>query len=103
MSDLGVISIQYAATIALAKALAAQGESIKRKSTGNLETEKAEINSSWRGENADLYLRKMDILGKKITNNADGIKESAKAIEQMAYNYYKAELRAIDIAKRKTF
>ena len=45
----------------------------------------------------------MDILGKKITNNADGIKESAKAIEQMAYNYYKAELRAIDIAKRKTF
>ena len=65
--------------------------------------QKAEIYQAWRGENANFYLQKMDTLGQKMTNNAEGIKESARAIEQMAYNYYKAELYAIEIARRKSF
>lgn len=98
-----VITIQYSVTKALARSLAAQAEDIRKKSTGKLETKKAEIYTIWRGENADRYLRKMDILGRKITNNAGGIEESARVIEQMAYNYYMAELRAIEIAKRRSF
>ena len=103
MSNVGIISIQYAATMALARALAAEGESIKKKSTGKLVAQKAEIYQAWRGENANFYLQKMDTLGQKMTNNAEGIKESARAIKQMAYNYYKAELYAIEIARRKSF
>ena len=101
--DTVLISIQYSVTKALARKLADQANAIENKSSKELRADKAEIQMIWRGENSELYLRKMDCLEHKITNNAKGIKESARVIEELAYNLYRAELQAIEIAKNRGY
>lgn len=96
-----IISIQYGLTRALARQLQAEAEKIKSNSDGKLASIKADIYGVWRGENADRYLQKMDMLGIKMTDNAKGIEDSARLIDQMAVNIYRAELQAIEIAKKR--
>ena len=98
-----LISIQYSVTKALARKLADQGNAIEKKNSKELRTEKTELQTIWKGENSEAYLRKMDCLEQKITNNAKGIQESARVIEEIAYNFYRAELQAIEIAKNRGY
>ena len=96
-----MISIQYGVTKALARKLADQAKEIETKSFKELKADGADIQTFWRGDNAELYLRKMDHLEQKMTQNAQGLKESARVIEELADNLYKAELQAIEIAKSR--
>ena len=96
-----MISIQYGVTKALARKLADQAKVIETKSSTELKADGAEIQTFWRGDNSVLYIRKLDYLEQKMTKNAQGLKESARVIEELADNLYKAELQAIEIAKNR--
>lgn len=92
-----MISLQFDLTMKLADELIEEAEAVGKISSRDLSSYKYVVSSSWRGENSTAYVRKMDQLEGKITNNAAGLRSSGELIKRMARNIYEAEMRAIAI------
>ncbi len=56
------------------------------------------INSSWDGENSELYLAKGQKVQGNISTTASGIRKVADAVERIAIRTRDAEIAAINIA-----
>ncbi len=59
------------------------------------------IGNNWRGENAEAYLNKGNILKGKMTNTAGDLMKAAETIRTIARNTYEAEMRAYRIASTR--
>lgn len=101
MSSVLFITIQYDLTKFLARELEKQANGIYKVSSQQIEASKNDITLAWKGENAVKYTQKLNTLETKISNNAKGLERSAQTIQTMAENIYRAELRAIEIARQR--
>lgn len=63
-----------------------------------MELARSQINANWQGENADEYLRKVDLVQLKIKKTAQAVLDIERTIMTIADNIYKAEMEAIAIA-----
>lgn len=62
-----------------------------------------EIHHSWTGEAAEQYLKKGQIIEKKVIQSASQLKKIAAVIRTMATVTYNAELEAIRIAQIREY
>lgn len=73
----------------------------RRMASGEFQGALNQADRAWNGENSEEFLRK----GLKIKSNlqtmADDVDKIANTIEQIADNTYRAEMRAVRIAKEK--
>ena len=96
-----IIAIQYHLTVSLADQLMETASGIEGVSSGEIEETRTSINACWNGDNSQKYLYKLNTLETKITTNARGLRRSAETIKTMAGNIYRAELRAIELARSR--
>lgn len=61
------------------------------------------IAANWKGENADAFCKKGNIVGEKIMRSALDLKNTAETIRKIAENTCQAEKRIYDIALRRTY
>lgn len=61
------------------------------------------ISSSWKGQNADAYLRKGEKLEDSILRTASDLRRTASTIRTNAQRTYDAEMRARELARLRTY
>lgn len=64
---------------------------------------RAEQASGWQGENQQKLSGKVEMLESKIVTTANSLKKVAEAIRKIAQNTYNAEMRAWEIARRRSY
>lgn len=67
----------------------------------NLQNCKSKISSSWQGESATSYIRKVNVVEDDLTRMAKSIKKTADAIRKIARATYDAEQQALELAKER--
>ena len=75
------------------------GNLAKRDMADNLQS----ISMNWKGENASVYLRKGQELSDRIGDTASDLNDVAVLIENTARRIYEAEMRALDIANKRSY
>ena len=61
------------------------------------------ISNSWKGENADAYLRKGEKVKEKMSRTASDLDNAAGTVRTIARNTYAAEMRAWEIAQTRSY
>lgn len=61
------------------------------------------LNSCWIGENSEEYQKKARILQEQMRNASIDLKNTAASLRQIATNIYHAEMRALELAKKRTY
>ena len=56
------------------------------------------INSNWKGENAEAYMRRGETVKGKMQSTANDLRAAASTVRTIARNTYEAEMRAYNIA-----
>lgn len=60
------------------------------------------LRGNWQGRSADLYCQKCEELSEKLTNSASKLEHISTAIGRAAYRYRDAELKAVELAQKRT-
>lgn len=101
--SLNEIKMNFKAAITLAdrlQALAAKMRSLAdERCYGTLRN----ISNSWKGENADAYLRKGEKVKEKMSRTAKDLNNAAETVRTIAKNTYEAEMRAWKIAQTRSY
>ena len=69
------------------------------KQRASLVSEKQRISANWKGNNANAFIKKLSVMERDIQNAEKSLKNTAKSIRTHSGNIYRAEKRAIDLAK----
>lgn len=62
-----------------------------------------QLNNCWTGENSEEYQKKARILQEQMRNASMDLKNTATSLRQIATNIYHAEMRALELVKRRTY
>ena len=76
---------------------------ISRLASSDLNRTMQTISVNWKGDNASAYLKKGNKLEQEILDTAKALRRTASDIRQIAKNMYDAEMRALEIAQRRTY
>lgn len=77
--------------------IARELEHLKKK----LEEQRTSLHGYWSGENADMYCAKMYKREQELSSLIYDIKNIASTVQSVAKNTYKADMRAIQLAKER--
>lgn len=69
----------------------------------NMQDTLQNVSGGWKGENAEIYLKKGEQLSEKIYTTADDLRQTAADIKAIAKKIYEAEMRALSIAKKRDY
>ena len=97
------IQLQYRTALQQASRLEELAENLLRTARTGVGETMSELQICWSGENARAYLAKGDRLKNKIIDTANELKRAAAAIRRIATNTYNAEMRALELANRRTY
>lgn len=97
------IQLQYRTALQQASRLEELAENLLRTARTGVGETMSELQICWTGENARAYLAKGDRLKNKIIDTANDLKRAAAAIRRIATNTYNAEMRALELANRRTY
>lgn len=61
------------------------------------------ISNAWKGDNADVYVKKSSTLIDKMNGTASKLADAADTIRRIAKNIYDAEMAAWEIAHRREY
>ena len=70
-----------------------------RKFAGAMEA----VQTSWSGENAESFLLKGTRLKEKTIKTSNELRSAASSVRRIAENTYRAEMRALELANRRTY
>lgn len=74
---------------------------LKQCAQENFQDEIRKLESSWKGENAALYISKCDSITHKMESTAKKMVQTANTVRTVARNTYNADMRARNIALTK--
>lgn len=97
------IQLQYRTALQQAAKLDELVENLLHTARNGIGETMSELQVCWTGENAQAYLVKGNRLKKKIVDTANDLKKAAAAIRRIATNTYNAEMRALELARRRTY
>lgn len=97
------IQLQYRTALQQAAKLEELAEDLMRTAKNGIGETMSDLQTCWTGENARAYLVKGTHLKKKVTDTSNDLKKAAAAIRRIATNTYNAEMRALELAKRRTY
>lgn len=63
----------------------------------------AGLRGQWQGESADLYCQKCEALEGKLNRSAENLGKTSDAIKRAAKRYRDAELRAVELAEKRSY
>lgn len=76
---------------------------IRRLSNNNLQSECNAIDSNWDGEASEAFLKKVRTLQNNLAAQADALDRTADTIRRVAEMVYKSEMRALEIAQKRSY
>ena len=90
-----------------AKASAAKlddvADSINQKMENDYQELMGDVRYNWKGDNADRFLVKSEVIVEKLNTVEKNLHETADTIRRIAKNIYDAEMRALEIARKREF
>ena len=101
MKSEDTIYLDYQRAKKQAAEIAEVSENLKSLAGSDLEGCLTQIAGAWQGENAQAYLKKGRQLEEKIQKLAGKIKDTSVTVNKMAEDTYKAEMRALTLAKQR--
>lgn len=103
MASEHTIRLNYEKAIAQANELSKIGDNVGKIASGKLTDSISNIDKNWDGENSKKFIKKSNDLKAKVEDSSKDIKAIAGAIKQMAKAIYDAEMRNIEIAKKRSY
>ncbi|MBE6758570.1 MAG: WXG100 family type VII secretion target [Ruminococcaceae bacterium] len=100
---MGKIEFNYNQSIAQARKLDDLAEDLKNMLRGTYATAAENIRGAWKGDNADRFLVKLEELREQINSTAKYLETLARSIRSAASTIYKAEKRAEELARNRSF
>ncbi len=76
---------------------------IRSLSNKNLQAECNAIEISWDGEASVAFLKKIRTLQNNLVSEAESLDRTADTIRRIAETVYKSEMRALEIAQKRTY
>ncbi len=61
------------------------------------------IEKGWRGDSANAYFNKCNILLYKMNLTAKSLEESAETIKKIALRTYRSEMQSLEIANKRSY
>ena len=103
MKSSNEISMDYNRAIAMTDELTELRESFRQISQDQMMQLLSLLSSSWKGENADLFIRKLGtyIEGRSEVNTK--LEQTIESIRRHAENVYRAEMEALRIAQERKY
>lgn len=101
MKSSGEIRFDLQSALAQAQKLDGVTERIERKVTRPMDGTAQELNAVWKGENANLFVKKELDLRRQITQTAQDLRGIARDIRATARRMYDAEMEALRIAQKR--
>lgn len=68
---------------------------------GEIDGAMSGVSSGWKGDSADLFLKKGNKLKEDVIKTANQLDAAARTLRQNAQSIYNAEMRALEIAKKR--
>lgn len=97
------IYMNYRQAVNQAERLQEQAERLSRVANGRMGDTMTRLSTNWKGENADAYLAKCAALQDKMTRTARDLSAAAAAIRAAAERTYKADMRALELARQRNY
>lgn len=97
------IYMNYRQAVSQADRLQAQAEQLSRMAGTRMADMMARLHGNWKGENAEVYLAKCEALQNKMMRTAQGLSAAATSIRNAAERTYKAEMRALELARQRSY
>ena len=101
--DEAKIYMNYKQAVQQADRLQDQAEQLRRIADNRMGDLMQRVNANWRGESADAYLAKCTAMQEKVDRTARSLTNTANALRRAAQRTYNAELRALEIARQRTY
>ena len=61
------------------------------------------VERNWTGESGGCFVGKCREFSEKISNEADSLERSAETIENIALRTYNTEMKALDMARKRSY
>ena len=103
MVSKAMIILNFQRANAQAAKLEELAERLRKTGKNDIGSARAAQAAGWKGENQDALNRKVEQLESKVVTTANSLKKTADAIRRIAQNTYNAEMRAWELARRRTF
>lgn len=97
------IKMDYARAQAAAAKLDEVADGIKHMMDQEYPDIMGDVRYNWRGDNADQFQNKGEVLRDKMLTVEKNLRETADTIRRIAKNTYDAEMRALEIARAREF
>lgn len=95
------IRFDYQKALEQARRLDALADSMNRRAAGRLGEAAQCIHAAWKGDSAARYLGKTQELRRQIRQNTAVLRAAAADVRRIARQIYEAEMRALEIARRR--
>lgn len=103
MSTRSEIRFNFRTAIKQAERLEASAAQLKKLAKTSLENSLNTLSGSWKGENANAYVRKGVTLQNEILNTSQELDRVASDIRRIAKRIYDAEMEALRIASERDY
>ena len=97
------IYMNYRQAVSQAERLQEQAERLSRMANSRMADTMTRLNTHWKGENAEAYLAKCAALQDKMGRTARNLSAAANAIRTAAERTYKADMRALELARQRAY
>lgn len=97
------ISLDFKQSIKRAEELENVASDMRKLANDELGNTLNELSAAWRGEAAGSFMNKGAILQEKINKSASNLQNIAATIRSVAKRTYDAEMRALQIARERTY
>lgn len=99
-SELG-IKIDFIKARKQAEDLERIADQLRRVADRDIDDAMSGVSSGWKGDSADLFLKKGNKLRSDVMKTANQLDTAARTLRQTAQSIYNAEMRALEIAKQR--
>ena len=97
-----MITLDYFRAIRYADSLDKISERIRSHGQTLLENG-GSIQSEWKGDNASLYLQKVDVVADNLNTISKNIQNTADTVRRVAKRTYDTEMASLEIARNSTY
>lgn len=83
--------------------LSEQAERLSRLASGQMSDTLQKLSGNWKGDSADAYMQKGEKMKSEISSLARELSRTASVIRSSAERTYRAEMRARELARKRTY
>lgn len=101
MKSGGEIRVDFQNAMRQAKSLEDLADDIDRRVVNRLDEGAQNVHAAWRGDSAARYIGKTQELQRQVRQTARTLRDTAGDIRKIARRIYEAEMRALEIARKR--